>query len=76
MGGGCQPMAARRWANGFGTMSRRHQRLYKPADLSYFIGELRRMGGRTDQSSPMGEAGRADFWHALRLYLQGRPKRP
>ncbi|HEX7447801.1 MAG TPA: hypothetical protein VF306_09670 [Pirellulales bacterium] len=51
-------------------MSRRHQGLYKPADLSYFIGELRRMSGRTEQRIRMAEANRADFWHALRLYLQ------
>lgn len=49
-------------------MSRRQQGLYKPADLSYFIGELRRTAGRAGQ-------GRANFWHTVRIYLQQRPKR-
>lgn len=28
------------------------------------------MSGRTEQRIRMAEANRADFWHALRLYLQ------
>lgn len=47
-------------------MYRRGQGIYKPADLTYFINELRRASRR---------GSRANFWHVLRLYLQQRPKR-
>lgn len=57
---------------GFWTMSRRQQDLYKPADLSYFIGELRRLSGPAETGSHAGNGSRAHFWHAVRLYLQGR----
>lgn len=50
-----------------GTMSGRQNGLYKPTDLTYFLAALRRTGGRS------GPASRANFWHAMRGYLQQKP---
>lgn len=47
-------------------MYRRGQGIYKPADLTYFINELRTASRR---------GSRANLWHSLRIYLQQRAKR-